>query len=632
MEQEQEKQEKEKIIFSNIFSKIGIIILISIIILIITFFVYNAVFAQKVYMGVYVGGRHVGGMTYSELYNYLEDKTKELNDNGINYKFENYSYNIKPITGETADTGYTFVYFENDKTAKTAFGIGRDSSLLVNISNQLFSLIIPRKIKLFYDFNKVGWRDNLENNFKQFETNFILPKVTFNEDEIQISEAVAGKIFEYDKIINLTDKKINNFDFSDVNLSLKTINSPVNLKQANEKKDLIKQIVDLKEIILKYKEDSWKIKSDVYKNWLVIKDNENGVKVGFDIEQFKKFIDEKIAPSITVDVKDAKFSISGGKVQEFIGSQDGQEVDLEKTLNDLESNLNNLIKETETVVNVTKSDVETSDVNNLGLSEIIGTGMSDFKGSPVNRIHNIKTGASKLNGLLIAPGEEFYTIKNLLPIDAGGGYLQELVIKGDKTTPEYGGGLCQIGTTMFRAAIHSGLKITQRRPHSYRVVYYEPAGTDATIYDPMPDLRFINDTGHYILIQSRIEGTKIYLDYWGTKDGRKVTVGDPVIYNIKKPAPMRQVFTDSLKPGEKKCTESAHNGADAYFDYSIEYADGTKHEERFSSHYVPWQAVCLIGKEAEVVDPVIVPADENSTPVESPVDNPVPVAPVSNQE
>ena len=158
---------------------------------------------------------------------------------------------------------------------------------------------------------------------------------------------------------------------------------------------------------------------------------------------------------------------------------------------------------------------------------------------------------------------------------------------------------------MFRTTLQSGLPITMRRNHSYRVSYYEPAGTDATIYDPWPDYRFVNDTGNYILIQSRIEGDDIYFDFWGLKDGREVEVGAPVIYNIVKPPPTKYIETDELAPGEEKCTEKSHNGANAYFDYKVTYPEGATTtpvvERRFSSYYVPWQAVCLIGKKVEVI-------------------------------
>jgi vancomycin resistance protein YoaR len=78
--------------------------------------------------------------------------------------------------------------------------------------------------------------------------------------------------------------------------------------------------------------------------------------------------------------------------------------------------------------------------------------------------------------------------------------LPELVIKKEGTVPEFGGGLCQVSSTAFRAAMNGGLPITQRRNHAYAVQYYAPQGTDATIYPGVVDLKFINDTPGDILI------------------------------------------------------------------------------------------------------------------------------------
>ena len=181
------------------------------------------------------------------------------------------------------------------------------------------------------------------------------------------------------------------------------------------------------------------------------------------------------------------------------------------------------------------------------------------------------------------------------------------MIKGDKTIPEYGGGLCQVATTLFRASLASGLPITARQNHSYRVSYYEPAGTDASIYDPWPDVRFINDTGNDILIQAKVEKDDVYFDFWGVKDGRKVKISEPVIYNIVAPPPTKIVESEELAPGEKKCTERAHAGASAYFDYTVTYpeldqetGENIEKYRRFNSYYVPWQEVCLVGKEKEM--------------------------------
>lgn len=155
---------------------------------------------------------------------------------------------------------------------------------------------------------------------------------------------------------------------------------------------------------------------------------------------------------------------------------------------------------------------------------------------------------------------------------------------------------------MFRTALNTGLPITSRQSHSYTVSYYYPIGTDATIYDPAPDMKYINDTGNYILLQTRIEGNKLIFEMWGTKDSRTVEKTEPRLYGWQSPPPKKTIETTDLAPGVVKCTERAHQGVSAEFDYKVTYANGDVKEETFQSKYKPWQEVCLLGVEEIVTE------------------------------
>jgi len=144
-------------------------------------------------------------------------------------------------------------------------------------------------------------------------------------------------------------------------------------------------------------------------------------------------------------------------------------------------------------------------------------------------------------------------------------------------------------------AVNSGVEITARKNHAYRVGYYEPAGTDATIYSPWPDFRFKNDTKKHILIQTRIEGNELIFELWGTSDGRKIEVSKPKIWNITSPEETKYIETTDLPPEKVDCIEIAHNGADAEFSRIITYLDGEIKEDVWKSHYRPWRAVCMVG-------------------------------------
>ena len=167
------------------------------------------------------------------------------------------------------------------------------------------------------------------------------------------------------------------------------------------------------------------------------------------------------------------------------------------------------------------------DFKKLKFPDQLARGETNFAGSPKNRVHNITVAAQRFDGLVLAPNEQFSFNAYLGAVDEKNGYLPELVIKENVTTPEYGGGICQVSTTAFRGALQGGLDITARRNHSYPVAYYGAPGYDATVYAPSPDLKFVNDTGNPVLITTQITGTRLAFTFMGTKGGREVTVNGP---------------------------------------------------------------------------------------------------------
>lgn len=257
---------------------------------------------------------------------------------------------------------------------------------------------------------------------------------------------------------------------------------------------------------------------------------------------------EDLARKVNRDPMDAKFTVTDGKVTAFAEAQNGLTLDID---NNLETLLSALVAEptSEKIAlryDSKKPEINYGEVNNLGISSIIGEGTSNFKGSPANRIHNIKVATDRYNGVLIKPGEEFSFVSILGEVDAEHGYLPELVIKQGVTEPEFGGGICQVSTTTFRAAIYSGLKITARKNHAYPVSYYNPQGMDSTVYVPRPDLRFLNNTPGYILIQTKIVGTQLTFSFYGTDDGRKTTIDGPTITERKPDGALKASFTQHV--------------------------------------------------------------------------------------
>ncbi|MEA2113201.1 MAG: VanW family protein, partial [Patescibacteria group bacterium] len=261
----------------------------------------------------------------------------------------------------------------------------------------------------------------------------------------------------------------------------------------------------------------------------------------------EKYLDN-IAKTINRPSIDARLETEENRAIVFSPAQDGFEIKKTATINLLIADIlsNPPIKKTTIIADKASPKITLRNTNNLGINSLIGQGISNFAGSPKNRIHNIKTGADKFNGFILNPGEEF-SFNNFL----GGsgpeqGFLPELVIKDNQVIPEYGGGLCQISTTFFRAAANTGMKITERRAHAFPVIYYSPQGFDATIYEPRPDFRFINNTSAHLLIQVIIKGTQLTINFYATDDDRKVEIEGPYVLEKKEDGSMKTVLTQKV--------------------------------------------------------------------------------------
>jgi vancomycin resistance protein YoaR len=266
---------------------------------------------------------------------------------------------------------------------------------------------------------------------------------------------------------------------------------------------------------------------------------------------------ETVAKSVNAEAQDPEITIKGGYVTHFVPPVVGKQIDRHQSTLQILQNLELGESNLELVINTAQPSKSLVELNDLGITELIGRGESKFTGSPANRRHNIRVGVNKMKGIIIKPGEEFSFNKYLGPVEASEGFLPELVIKGNETIPELGGGLCQVSSTTFRAAMHAGLPITQRKNHSYAVQYYAPQGSDATIYPGVIDLKFKNDTGQSILVWPYFKGSDILIfDFYGTRDDRVVKLNQPVAYDKQANGAMKATWSRTVTKNGKAETNS----------------------------------------------------------------------------
>lgn len=304
--------------------------------------------------------------------------------------------------------------------------------------------------------------------------------------------------------------------------------------------------------------------------------------------------------------KNALFTFENGRVVNFRKEENGLKLNIDELYKAIDTAVAGLkskpgdltITMHDTVV---QPEVTLAKANNFGIEELIGEGESNYSHSAPERIDNVILAASKFNGVLIPKDKLFSFDDTIGDISAQTGYKQAYVIKNGKTVLGDGGGVCQVSTTLFRAALNTGLPIEERHAHAYRVYYYEndsKPGFDATIFSPSVDLKVRNNTPAAILIMTEIDKENHILHFrlYGKKDDRKVELSTPEVYNVQPAPPARYEDDPTLKKGVVKQVDFPASGATSRFTYKVSKGDSILTQTTYVSVYQPWQAVFLVGQ------------------------------------
>lgn len=363
-------------------------------------------------------------------------------------------------------------------------------------------------------------------------------------------------------------------------------------------------------LLLQYEDLQFYISRDKIGSWIISEYDGDQLKAGLDRETISEYV-TTVAKTLNVAPQPPQITTEGGRVVGFVPMKVGRSVEenvlVQSIIDTIMARAGTDRKGDTIVVPLKSTKMALTGLDDAaGITELVGKATTPFTGSPRNRISNIKNGVKFLSGTVVQPGEEFSTLGTLGVIDNTTGYLPELVIKGDRTIPEFGGGLCQVSTTLFRAVLNAGLPVTARRNHSYRVSYYEKDGNgviigpglDATIYEPDVDFRFKNDMQQPVLIIGYVIGDKITFELYGTKDGRTSEIIGPKKLSETSPGDPIYIETTDLAPGVIKQVETPHPGGSAIATYNVMYPDGTKKTTEFRSWYRRWPAQYLKGVSA----------------------------------
>ncbi|MCI0710555.1 MAG: VanW family protein [Chloroflexi bacterium] len=565
---------------------------------------YQWMYQDKIYPGVStIYGVNVAGMTRDEARIALRERFTYDQDASFVFHFNDQSWEMT-----ASELG---VSFDIDATVNQAYNIGRERGIIRNMWDQFNTWRNGTSVVPVITYNQSEAEAQLDAVARSYINQPVIDAtITIQNGAAVTSPSQVGRSVDVPATLDLLETEITRLSTrSEFNLVVNETAPTV--WETNTIAEQINIALDPRGVTF-YVDSAtgldigpWTATPQSIENMLRIEriDNEDGTaryEINITDEQVRSFL-ERIAPELRKEPLNARFIFNDSteRLEILEPSQTGREVNVEATVPEFR---NAVFSTGDRAVPISFIEVpavvnELATAEELGITELIQSGTTYFVGSTVARRTNLTVAASKFHGLVIPPNSEFSFNQWLGDVSLDEGYEQALIIYGNQTITGVGGGVCQVSTTAFQTAFYAGFPILERYPHGYRVGYYETGegpGMDATVYEPVVDFRFLNDTPYHLLIETYANpgNSTLTFRFYSTDTGRTVTKDGPYIRNVRPAPPAIYRATPGLSPGQAIQVDYAVSGSDVYVYRTVRDAEGEiiVEDEEFVSHYIPWPA------------------------------------------
>ncbi|MDP1629029.1 MAG: VanW family protein, partial [bacterium] len=426
---------------------------------------------DKIISGLKAADVKIGGRDQKSALEMLREAEMNFLEQKINFLFQDRVWTIK-----LKNLG---IEFFPEKTIEKARRLGREKNPILAVKNQIAARLNFLKIESDFEIKQDIFEETLKEKFFMIEKPAQNATLIYNKNknDFDATQSAEGVIINRIALKGDLERQIVRLRPEDIELSLVRDIPAVLEGGADETKKKALAILASAPFVLKFEDKEFKIQKDDLLEIFEFKPVDSAGKKNLDLtisrQKLAAFL-TALAPAINRSPINAQLSVKDGRAVIFQIAEDGLKLAVDENIEPVSRSIFEQKKEIELIIEKEKPAITQDSIENLGIIHFLSAGVSNFSGSSAARINNIRISANKFHGVIIAPDEEFSFNTILGDIGAEQGYLPGLVIQANKTIPEYGGGICQVSTTMFRAAINAGLKITERFPHAFPVAFYNP--------------------------------------------------------------------------------------------------------------------------------------------------------------
>ncbi|MCA9859813.1 MAG: VanW family protein, partial [Thermomicrobiales bacterium] len=493
-------------------------------------FAFRVAYSNEIYPGTRVGGVDVSGMTRTEATRALQAKADEITAQRA--YFDGFDQHWAPTLAELGVTA------DIDASIDQAMAIGREDSSADRLSSVVSSLSGERDLPLQLTINPEklsNWSATVNNDINLIPHDAIL---TVENGQVTILPESNGTIVDEAAMQTVIEENLLTMQAPTQALPTVFKLPSIHASDLEPVQALITNALS-SPVTVTFGSQSWTIKPEDFGQFVTTsidptKTGAESVSIEVDQESLSSWLNSQFAGSVNSDPKNARVAWDGEKLFATVDSVDGAKL---RPIAMAEAVSASFLGDHEPVqipVTVLKPDVDGDNLDALGITTKLGVGTSNFDGSDDARSINIAVGAELLNGTLIPPHGTFSFNHSIGVIGPDLGFVEGQVIDGEKIGRDYGGGICQVSTTVFRAAFYAGMPIVEGWPHRWRLGFYEldgwTAGLDASIMQPEGDpfgggdFRFENPTDSWMLIESYVEYPRVIVIIYGADLGYTVDV------------------------------------------------------------------------------------------------------------
>ncbi|BAJ62655.1 MULTISPECIES: VanW family protein [Anaerolinea] len=585
-------------------------VVLFVVVLVIFFLGFQIVYAGRIFPGVSVAGIDVSGMTPREAAQEIQRRITYPQTGKLVLKDGERFWIVTP-----AELGLAL---DASASARAAFQIGRSGDPFTRLWEQSLTLASGKDVPPVLLLDQRVTFAYLNNLATQIDVPAKDATLQVEGTEVKVTPGQIGRKLDLNASLILVSVQMQTLKDAILNLYVQE-EKPAILDASTAAEQARRILSTPLTLTLPATDNSgdgpWTIPPEQLAQMLVIRraeaDGNTRYQVGLNETYLLTYLSD-LAPKLRRSPVNARFIFKDDtrQLEVIQNAVIGRELDVSASANFIQEKLAQGEHEIALQINYTNPPVtDEMTGEQLGITELVQATTTYFRGSSAARVQNIKAAASKFHGLLVAPGETFSMAQALGDITLDNGYAEALIIIGGQTIKGVGGGVCQVSTTLFRNAFFAGFPIVERHAHAYRVGYYEQtasghsdrlAGLDATVFVPLVDFKFVNDTPYWLLMETYINGYSLTWKFYSTKDGRTVEWDTTGPTNVVDPPETVYRENPDLKQGEIKQVEWAAKGADVTVTRRV-YKNGALYfSDQFVTHYEPWGEVFEYGPGTEL--------------------------------